>query len=125
MKSSTVTPLVLLALLLSGCTYSVHPILPDSDLTADVNLSGTWALTPQDSDRHDLHSFSMQSVDGGTNYRGSLDDGKEFAARIGRPFAIVRKSIERKSVDGSVSVDRPSREPKWHPSQIYLCKMAA
>ena len=56
---------------------------------------------------------------------GVLRDGsKANRRRIGRPFAIVRKSIERKRVDGSVSIARPSREPKWHPSQIYLCKMA-
>ena len=111
MKSSTVTPLVLLALLLSGCTYSVHPILRDSDLTADLDLSGTWALTAQELDRYDLHSFSMQSVDGGANYRGSLDDGKEFAARIGKlggqryfEFSIVEHHAEQPALLSSVPV---------------------
>lgn len=111
MKSSTVTPLVLLALLLSGCTYSVHPILRDSDLTADVNLSGTWALTPQDSDRHDWCRFSMQSVDGGANYRGALDNGKEFAARIGKlgdqrylEFSLVEHLAEQPALLSSIPV---------------------
>ena len=111
MKSSSLIPCVLSVLLSTGCTYSVHPILRDSDLTADLDLSGTWELTAQELDRYDLHSFSMQSVDGGANYRGSLDDGKEFAARIGKlggqryfEFSIVEHHAEQPALLSSVPV---------------------
>ena len=99
------------ALFLSGCTYSVHPILRDSDLTTDVDLSGTWALKPQDSDRHDWCRFSMQSVDGGANYRGAFDNGKEFAARIGKlgdqryfELSIVEHHTEQPALLSSIPV---------------------
>ena len=111
MRVSNVTSLVFSALLLSGCTYSVHPILLDSDLTADVDLSGSWELSTQDSDRYDLHNFSIQSVDGGANYRGALDNGKEFSARIGKigeqryfEFSIVEHHAEQPALLSSIPV---------------------
>ena len=38
------SPLLLVALVaaLPGCTFSVNPILTSSDLTSDVDLTGTW-----------------------------------------------------------------------------------
>ena len=41
MKTSAIL-LALAIVALYGCTYSVHPILTDADLTQDVDLSGTW-----------------------------------------------------------------------------------
>jgi len=35
---------------------------------------------------------------------------------------IIR--IERICVNGYGSIERPLREPKWYPSQIYLCNPA-
>lgn len=100
MRLSIVTSLVLSVWFLSGCTYFVHPILRDSDLTTDVDLSGSWALKSQDSDRHDWSKFSVQSIDGGANYRGALGNGTEFAARIGKlgdqrylEFSIVGQPV--------------------------------
>ena len=71
-------------LLLSGCTYSVHPILLESDQTTDIDLSGTWALKSEPSERSDWCKFSVQSVDGGANYAGATDDGKRLTGRIGK-----------------------------------------
>ena len=111
MRLINVASIVLSALLLTGCTYSVHPILRDSDLSTDVDLSGTWTLERQDSDRHDWCRFSMQSVDGGANYRGALDNGKEFAARIGKlgdqhyfEFSIVEHHAEQPALLSSIPV---------------------
>ncbi len=44
--------------------------------------------------------------------------------RIAWQLAVIKKIVKRKSVDDSASIARPSREPKWRPSQIYLCKTA-
>lgn len=52
------------------------------------------------------------------------DLSKATYHRIGRPFAIAKKTIERKSVDDSASMERNAREPKWHPYQIYPCHMS-
>lgn len=82
-----VSPLILCCLsvlLSSGCTYSVHPILLKSDQTTDIDLSGTWALKPEPTERSDWCRFSMQSVDRGANYVGAIDGGKRFTARIGK-----------------------------------------
>ncbi len=41
-----------------------------------------------------------------------------------RESVVCGKIVKRVSVDGSASMERPSREPKWHPSQIYVCETA-
>jgi hypothetical protein len=39
-------PLVVLLIAAPGCTLSVHPVLNDSNLSKDVDLSGTWEQRP-------------------------------------------------------------------------------
>jgi hypothetical protein len=52
------------------------------------------------------------------------DRSKANRCRIVRHVVISGKRVERISVDDSASMERTAREPKWHPSQIYLCKTA-
>lgn len=84
MRVRTLVLCCLSILLFTGCTYSVHPILLESDQTTDIDLSGTWAMPAKSQERRGRLEFSIQSADGGANYVGVIDGGKPFAARIGK-----------------------------------------
>jgi hypothetical protein len=72
---------------------------------------------------------SLNSLSAATHRRmprsmiSATDRKRTDAGSRGSPSSVGRN--ERESVDGSASMERPAREPNWHPSQIYLCKTAA
>lgn len=83
--------LILFACLCSGCVYSVHPLLKDSDLTTDMDLSGTWkpiggqtigVTAPEDLKGY---TFTAQKYSAGCESDYDIEwNGKEFHGQIGK-----------------------------------------
>jgi hypothetical protein len=68
-------------MVLTGCTCSVHPILNESDLTKDVDLTGTWELEAKNP--RGKRTFSAEALSDKSEYDITFD-GKKFVARIGK-----------------------------------------
>ena len=82
MRFSMIVACLLTAIFLSGCVYSVHPILDDSDLTTDIDLAGTWKSVSEDGKQKTL-TFAAEAHAGGAEYDMSFKD-KKFVAGIGK-----------------------------------------
>lgn len=82
MRLLTALAWMLSTLLLSGCTYSVHPILLESDRTTDVDLSGTWDQTMKDPKKNGWYTLSAESLSDGSRYSVKFRE-KDSVAEIG------------------------------------------
>lgn len=82
-----ITLIVVLAIALSGCTFSVHPILKERDLTKDVDLSGTWKqqVPPDAKPEFTPIEVSLEGYDDNSLYDAEYKNtAQEFDVRIGR-----------------------------------------
>jgi hypothetical protein len=78
---------MILAPVLSGCTFSIHPVLTKDDLTKDVDLSGQWERVPPPSDKSnsDPYVVVLEGFDSNTAYDAVLKNfDQEFEVRVGK-----------------------------------------
>ncbi len=80
MRTLTVLALLASTMVLTGCTCSVHPILNESDLTKDVDLTGTWELEAKNP--RGKRTFSAEALSDKSEYDITFDGNLN---RRGRP----------------------------------------
>ncbi len=72
---------------LSGCAFSVQPILTKDDLTRDLDLSGIWTQQPPPDAKPDFEpiKISLEGYDENTSYDAIYQNAKqEFDLRVGK-----------------------------------------
>lgn len=91
MRSLILATVCALASLLSGCVYSVHPLLQESDLTKEFHLSGTWkpqgGQVPEITDAKQLagYTFTAKGFSKGAASQYDISwANNDFVAQIGR-----------------------------------------
>lgn len=77
--------LIVLMSVHTGCVYSVHPILHESDLKNDFDLSGEWEFQVKDPKQNESPKLTLEGFSKGTasEYDVSWSD-KDFVAQIGK-----------------------------------------
>jgi len=78
---------MILALALSGCTFSIHPVLTKDDLTKDVDLSGEWERVPPASDTSNSEPYVvvLAGFDSNSAYDAEWKYvAQEFDVRVGK-----------------------------------------
>jgi hypothetical protein len=107
--------------LLSGCVCSVHPILTESDLTTDIDLSGTWEpkRSPvatkdkqQESEARKAYTFVATKFPGLESEYDVTWKGKDFHGQLGKIgdeyfLQLVRTELE------------PEIQPLLHAVPVY------
>jgi len=85
MRSLQLTAICAFVCVHAGCVYSVHPILQESNLTNDFNLSGSWELQGKDPRQQGAYSFTAEGFSNGleSGYDITWND-KDFVAQIGK-----------------------------------------
>ena len=85
---SAIRCMVLLTVSLSfgGCTFSVHPILTEADLTTDIDLTGKWELLPPPESKETPRTLvSLAGYSKNSSYDATVDGKQQrYDLRIGR-----------------------------------------
>lgn len=91
--------------LLTGCTFSVHPVLTLENLTSDVNLTGTWErqAPPRQGVPAREIVMSFDGFDNNSSYDAVLkENSQEFEVQVGkigdeRVLQIIRTDLSLKN----------------------------
>lgn len=73
--------------MLSGCTFSVHPILNKQDLTTDVDLTGTWKqqLPADAKPRSSPAVVTLEGFDNNTSYDATYTNhAQDYEVQVGK-----------------------------------------